>query len=225
MTTFYYYNSSKDNANTTTTTNDSNQQEPPQSQPQLRSNIPKSIFTSNLSNDTSWSKTPLSPPLGKMDNQHFTTTTTSSYTGPAPMATTANSISTPLSNRRSSNTWHSLWTSSTWQPNQQENEQTSPIDLEFLDSPYYNDDKLTPTTSNGNRNSSANTAALDDYFQLKEGVVLNQSQTISSPTRRPFQYSSGFIQKPDEYFSHPTGRERSASIWSFDWSSNNAIPR
>jgi hypothetical protein len=208
MTTYYYYN----NTNHSNTITDSSQQQQKQ-QPQLRSNIPKSIFTHNLNNDNnhSWSMTPLSPPLGKMDNTNGTklNTTTSYHTVPT----------TPLSNRRSSNTWHSLWSSSTWQPNQIENEQTSPIDLEFLDSPF-NDEKT--SSINNNRYSTTSTAALDDYFQMKEGVI-NQSQAIPSPTRRPFQYSSGFIQKGDELFNH-TGRERSASIWSFDWNSH-PIPR
>lgn len=208
------------------------QQQPQQAQqPQLRSNIPKSIFTHSstpLSNDTTWLMTPLSPPLGKLESNFASH---GPPVPPVPQLTT--STPPPISNRRPSSmnsTWHSLWTSSTWQPNNNNIDvQTSPIDLEFLDSPLPDEQqKVFPTSTKYGRHTAATATALDDYFQLNrgEGVVLNQSQIISSPTtRRPYQHSSGFTPKSDEYFNHPV-RERSASIWTFDWNppAATAIP-
>lgn len=229
--TFYY---ATDNSNTSNNSNHLNYrnsgnfapqplQEQIQQEPQFRSNISNPMFP----NDNSWLITPLSPPLSKKENlsRPFASN------GPIPQFTTSTSYTSQSggsNHRRSSNTWHTLWSSSTWQPNSFEKGQTPPIDLDFLEPSQ--DEQISPTRNNGAGGAGAgaatpSTAALNDYFQFKEGV-LNQSQTISSPlNRRPYQHSPGFIPSGDEYFNHHT-RERSASIWTFDLNNHSTpIPK
>lgn len=103
---------------------------------------PKPIFT-GYSPD-SWK--PVSPPLAKVEH----------------------CIPTPTHSHRTSTVpWLSLWSTSTWQADQNslDQQQSSPINFDFLsDSPT-----ISSTTA-------------DDYFQInKNGLGNNQSQTISSP--------------------------------------------